>query len=240
MAAINDENNNAVEHLLLGRPSDAVATLLGALEKSRNTSELHESNHLERHVLYSVEMTYEIPESEQPALPFLWYGRPIAISSSEDDISGDVAMTVYNPQIALAVILYNIGIAVQLECVYPQCRPKNAPRRTHKDAIDAYVLALIALMAVPQSTQPAQLCSLGDRLGVGLLHLATVNNLLFMYAQTVDFTGVTNCLATLSESLAMICHGMPVEHMKEFAIFLQNTFMFPSDTPIRLAMAPAA
>jgi hypothetical protein len=246
MSSISDDNNDAVEHLLLGRPSEAIATLLGALAKSRNTiivPEPSDDSHTAGPVLYSVEIAYEIPEDAQPALPFSWYGRPIAISASDDDAFDDTAMSFCSPQIAVAVILYNVGVAVQLECANPQLRHKNAPRRSHNHALDAYVMALWALMEVPQLNQPTALESLGDKLGLGLLHVALVNNLLFLYAETVDLVNVSTCLTALSDSLAKLCHGLPREHIEEFAPFLQNTMLFHSTTlgsSFRLFLAPAA
>jgi hypothetical protein len=242
MASLNDDNNDAVESLLLGRPSEAIATLLGALAKSRDTITVpdpSDGNDNAGPVLYSVEIVQEIPEAAQPALPFSWYGRPIAISASDDDTSGDMTMSFFSPQIAMAVVLYNVGIAVQLECANPQLRPNNAPRRTRKDAIDAYVMALRALMEVPQLHQPVTLEYLGDRLSLGLLQVATVNNLLFLYAETLDLVGVSTCLTVIRESLARLCHGLPLEHKKEFNFFLENTILFCGRLD-SLSLAPAA
>jgi hypothetical protein len=98
-------------------------------------------------------------------------------------------------------------------------------------------------MEVPQLNHPALLESLGDRLGLGLLHVATVNNLLFLYAETVDLAGVSTCLTALSDGLTKLCHGLPLEHMEEFVPFLQNTILLhiaTSGCPISLFLAPAA
>ncbi|CAB9510037.1 expressed unknown protein [Seminavis robusta] len=262
MSSINDENNIAVEHLLLGRPNEASATLINALDQYKRTcssidglqaqlGQVDNRNDLDT-FLYSVEMTDEINESAQPVLPFAWYGRPIAIAAPDDEtIDEDAAdAIIVGPEVTVACLLYNLGIAFQLECaqsaIVNQAEenaafPPAPPRRTHQDALHVYMMALQALLSLPPQ-RTAQRNTISERLSLGVLHLAIANNLLYVHAQLIDMDGVKTCLAVLRDALARICHGLPQEHMEEFSFFLKNTLLFPSNygSTFSLPLAPAA
>lgn len=248
ISAIQEDNNNAVEQMLLGHPKDAVLTLLNALHSLKvhlasppsAPYSLMQVDDATAKQLYSVELGCEL-EAGEPAFPFRWYGRPIAIASSMDGTEdANMAKGTLSHDLNAVVILYNLGIAYQLEAArQKQDADFVVGRLTSTAAFESYTLALRALVTGQENMPcPCNTLSICDRLNFGLLHVAIVNNLLFLYAQSADLEGMSTCLAVLRKILSSVCNGLPESCTEDFALFHHNAILFP--TPGSLCLSPAA
>lgn len=248
---IQEDNNNAVEQMLMGHPEDAIATLLHCLDTFRvNLRCGDEYKHLSsassamqaggaHKQLYSVELCSDV-EVLEPAFPFRWYGKPIAITSSSEHAEEGTPQVHLDHDLTLAVILFNLGVAYQLKAVQKHKEPDFGMGRIARTAaLDAYTLALSALVTIQDIMHlSGRFLERSERLDFGLLHAATVNNMLFLYAQRADIQGMSTCLALLRRVLSAFCTQLPECDVEEFVLFHLNVILFPN--PGSLSLAPAA
>ena len=258
---IQEANNNAVEHLLMGQPRDAIATLLHALDSLKtdlicqlslagagnaNLTTSFSSSSAQMEVdgsavhLYSVDLCHDF-DIEEPAFPVRWYGKPIAITCDGEWGEEDCQSGPMNHDLNLVVVLYNLAISYQLVDAAPKNQDSNLVRRrmASTNAFEAYTLALQALVPIQERMHlSGRLMAPSERFDFGLLHAAVVNNMLFLYAQRADMQGMSTCLSILRQVLAFSCRGLPPCDAEEFAFFRVNAILYPN--PGSLSLSPAA
>lgn len=253
-----EENNNAVEQLLMGHPRDAINTLLQAMDIWRidlisQTSLVSEHNlknvsgglssvpvdGCAMH-LYSVDLSHDM-DIVEPAFPFRWYGKPIAVANGSEWDDEDRRSRPMNSDLNLVVILYNLAIAYQLDAAQKKNQESNLAtgRRSCTAAFESYTSALKVLLYIREREQwSGRDLTQSERLDFGLLHAAIVNNMLFLYSQSADVQGMVACLSVLRQVLSFTCSGLPPCDLEEFTFFHINAILFPN--PGSLSLSPAA
>ena len=241
---LDDGNNEAVEQLLTGSPGGAITILLNVLETWRlHKQEAEDAPMLDvvehptdgagpgfstnHELFYTVDLDAALPEPKpDPAFPFQWYGKPIAICTPEE-IEETVTEESLCPhdELKLAVVLYNLGIACQLVSVESLGQTSTGNGPASVAALKMFSLALHVLATCSQDDfPPGSGASLGSQNIV--LHLGIVNNLLFLYAQQADMTGMTVTLEELRSRLFRV-EVTSRQTREDLELFQGNALMFP-------------
>ena len=200
---------------------------------------------------YSVDLDPTLAEpTPEPAFPFQWYGKAIAIcTASEINDALSEELLCHHDGLKLAVILYNLGIAYQLVSIERGGRMSLAGNRTCMAAFDAYSLALRALIVCQEDfvvthapglppVRGSQSTQTDENESHRFLYLAIVNNMLFLKAQQADLEGMQVALGALRRGLSGF-EASSEQASADLDLFQCNALVFPTGWK-GLWLSPAA
>lgn len=185
----------------------------------------------------------ELVDAPITSFPFLWYCRAIAIPSEEES-------SAVSTDLVPIVLLYNLGVAHQLEALQLEAVAELEPARTGgMTALHMFIAALRGLEAVrckwqDQGFAVDVLPTAGDtveerdRSGFVFLHMAVVNNLMYFYSLVNNMEGMKTSLAVLGEMVARVSPDLSDAYEEDVQFFRWNAML--STMGGSLSVAPAA